>query len=92
MKEWFKARNIWGAAILSMSDEEAGRFAKALWTLTMTGEAMDLEGSEKGLMAIASMMLQMDDQKASDLSAVRAEAGAKGGQQKQQMEQMLQMI
>lgn len=82
MKEWFKARNIWGAAILSMSDEEAGRFAKALWTLTMTGEAMDLEGSEKGLMAIASMMLQMDEQKANDLSAVRAEAGAKGGQQK----------
>lgn len=82
MKDWFKARNIWGAAILTLSDEEAGRFAKALWKFTMTGEQDELDGAEKGLMAIATMMLANDEEQSANLSAIRAEAGAKGAKQK----------
>ena len=82
MKEWFKARNVWGAGILSMTDEEAGRFVKALWKYTMTGETIELSGAEKSIMAIAMMTLTADEEAANALSATRAAAGSKGGLQK----------
>lgn len=82
MKDWFKARNIWGAGILSLSDEEAGQFVKALWQYTMNGEVIELSGAAKGIMAIAMMTLSADDDAANALSATRAAAGAKGGLQK----------
>lgn len=82
MKEWFKARNVWGAGILSLTDEEAGRFVKALWKYTMTGETVELSGAEKSIMAIAMMTLTADEEAANALSATRAAAGSKGGLQK----------
>lgn len=83
MNDWFKARNIWGAAILSLSDAEAGRLAKALWTYTMTGEQQNLSGAEKGIFAMMLMTLGQDEQANADISKKRAVAGSMGGNQKQ---------
>lgn len=83
MREWFKARNIWGAAILSLSDAEAGRLAKALWAYTMTGEQQNLSGAEKGIFAMILMTLGQDEQADADISRKRALAGSMGGKQKQ---------
>lgn len=83
MKEWFKARNVWGAALQSMTDQEAGRFAKALWAFTMTGEKSQLAGAENALFAMACMTLETDEIIANDISAKRAVAGAIGGRQRQ---------
>ena len=83
MNDWFKARNIWGAAILSLSDAEAGRLAKALWTYTMTGEQQNLSGAEKGIFAMMLMTLGQDEQANADISKKRALAGSMGGKQKQ---------
>lgn len=83
MNDWFKARNIWGAAILSLSDAEAGRLAKALWTYTMTGEQQNLSGAEKGIFAMILMTLGQDEQANADISKKRALAGSMGGKQKQ---------
>ena len=52
MKEWFRARNSWGAAIRTLSDEEAGRLMKALWEYTMTGNQIELQGIEEGIFAL----------------------------------------
>jgi len=82
MNDWFKARNIWGAAILSLSDAEAGRLAKALWTYTMTGEQQNLSGAEKGIFAMILMTLGQDEQANADISKKRALAGSMGGKQK----------
>lgn len=83
MKDWFKARNIWGAAILSLSDAEAGRLAKALWSYTMSGEEQNLSGAEKGIFAMIQLTLSQDDCRESEISEKRAIAGALGGKQKQ---------
>lgn len=83
MKDWFKARNIWGAAILSMSDAEAGRLAKAIWTYTMKHEELNLSGAERGMFAMVLMQLDLDDQAEAEISAKRAEAGALGGKHTQ---------
>ena len=69
MKEWFKARNLWGAAILTLSDTEAGRLMKALWSYTMTGEQPNLSGAERGIFAMIQMTLSQA-------------AGSAGGKQK----------
>lgn len=82
MKEWFKARNIWGAAILTLDDEEAGRLMKALWHYTMTGEEDPLPGAERGIFALMIAMLEQDGDKENDVSEKRAAAGSKGGKQK----------
>lgn len=82
MRDWFKARNIWGAAIQTLSDAEAGRLMKALWKYTMTGEQQNLSGSEKAIFALILMTLSQDEEQANDLSRKRAEAGSIGGRQK----------
>ena len=83
MKEWFKARNIWGAAILSMSDAEAGRLMKAVWTYTMTGEKQELSGVERVAYALILMTLGQDEQTDAEISMKRAAAGSTGGKQTQ---------
>lgn len=82
MQEWFKARNIWGAAILALSDAEAGRLAKALWQYTMTGELTELSGAEKGIFALILMTLSQDEANNAEISKKRALAGSAGGKQK----------
>lgn len=82
MREWFKARNIWGAAIETLSDAEAGRLMKALWKYTMSGEQANLSGAEKGIFALILMTLNQDEEQANDISKKRAEAGAIGGKQR----------
>ena len=83
MQDWFKARNNWGAGIDTLSDAEAGRFAKALWAYTIRGEERELAGSERALYAIALMTLKQDEQVMADLSQKRAAAGSLGGKQTQ---------
>lgn len=83
MKDWFKARNIWGAAFFSLSDAEAGRLAKALWQYTMTGEQQNLSGAERGAFAMILMTLGQDEQAEADISRKRAVAGSMGAQAKQ---------
>ena len=82
MKEWFKARTIWGAAIETLSDAEAGRLMKAIWRYTMSGEQVELSGAEKGIFAIVLMQLGQDEIQANEISKKRAEAGSIGGKQK----------
>ena len=82
MKEWFKARNVWGATIRSLSDAEAGRIAKAIWTYTMDGEIMPLEGAEKGIFPMILMTLDQDESREADISAKRAAVGSLGGKQR----------
>lgn len=79
MKDWFKARNIWGAAITALTDEEAGRLAKAIWAFTMDGEIRELEGAGKGILAMILMTLGQDAEKDDKISEIRAIAGKKGG-------------
>lgn len=81
-KDWFKARNTWGAAILALSDAEAGRLAKALWTYTTKHEELPLPGAEKGLFALILETLGCDERKAADIAKKRAAAGSAGGKQK----------
>ena len=83
MKEWFKARNVWGAAIKSLSDEEAGRLAKAVWAYTMDGTITELSGAGKGVFAMIMMTLSQDEAWEMDLSEKRAVAGSIGGQHTQ---------
>ena len=72
MKEWFKARNVWGAAIMSLSDEDAGRLAKAIWAYTMNGETVKIEGAGRGVLAMALMALRQDEEWDMELSAKRS--------------------
>ena len=83
MKSWFKARMTWGAGIEALSDDEAGRFAKALWKYETAHEETELQGMEKVLFALALMELRQDEQAEAELSTIRAEAGRKGGKQTQ---------
>ena len=78
MKDWFKARNIWGAAISALSDEEAGRLAKAIWAYTMDGEVKTIEGAGKGILAMILLTLGQDEERDSDISEKRSLAGKKG--------------
>ena len=78
MKEWFKARNVWGATILARPDEEAGRIAKAIWAYTMNGELIPLDGAEKGIFPMILMTLQQDEEKEADISVKRSLAGKSG--------------
>lgn len=83
MREWFKARNIWGGAFLALSDAEAGRLAKALWTYTMTGQQPNLSAAEKATFAMFQMTLDQDSERESEISTKRAAAGSAGGKQKE---------
>ena len=83
MKDWFKARNVWGAAIATLTDDEAGRLMKAIWAYTMNGEQVELAGAERGIFALILLQLSQDDERESDISAKRAMAGSKGGKQTQ---------
>ena len=74
MKDWFKARNVWGATILALSDEEAGKIAKAIWAYTMNGELIPLEGSARGIFPMILLTLQQDEERDSDISAKRSNA------------------
>ena len=76
MKDWFKARNIWGAAILSLPDEEAGKLVKALWTLTMTGEVPPIDGPGNGIFALMKMTLEQDSIREAEISEKRSMATA----------------
>ena len=75
MKEWFKARNIWGAAITALSDDEAGRLAKAVWAYTMDGEIRTIEGAGKGIFAMILMTLAQDAERDGEISEKRSIAG-----------------
>ena len=79
MKEWFRARNIWGAAIQTLTDEEAGRLMKALWEYTMTGNQVELQGAEKGIYALILMTLNQDNEWDDEISAKRSRSGSAGG-------------
>ena len=48
MKEWFKARNIWGTIIEALTDEQVGRLMRAVWAYTANGETVTLGGMEQG--------------------------------------------
>ena len=78
MKEWFKARNIWGAAISALSDEEAGRLSKAIWAYTMNGEVIEIEGAGKGILAMILMTLSQDTERDCEISEKRSLAGKSG--------------
>lgn len=78
MKDWFKARNIWGAAITALTDEEAGKVAKAIWAYTMDGEIKEIDGAGKGILAMILMTLGQDAERDGEISEKRSIAGRKG--------------
>lgn len=82
MKDWFKARNLWGGMILNLSDAEAGRLCKALWRYTMTGEQSDLSGAEKAIFPMLMMTLRQDEERDQEISSKRSAAGTAGGNQR----------
>lgn len=82
MDEWFKARLIWLGAVMKMSDEDAGRFCKALFTRAATGEMPDVDGVAGAVLAMADMQLSMDEQSRASTSEKRSESGKKGGRPK----------
>lgn len=82
MKDWFKARNLWGGMILNLSDAEAGRLCKALWRFTMTGEQTELSGAEKAIFPMLVMTLRQDEEREQELSSKRSQAGSQGGRPK----------
>ena len=79
MDIWFKAKVDWGEALGLLSDTEAGRFAKALWRYAATGEAERLNGREQMLFALVLADLRREAEARRRLSAVRSEAGRRGG-------------
>lgn len=79
MKEWFKARNVWGAVFESLPDADAGQLAKALWVYTMTGAETELSGSLRSVFAMFRFQLDLDDEQTRELSEIRAASGRKGG-------------
>ena len=82
MKEWFRARNIWGAAIMIMTDEEAGKLAKAVFSYTMNGEIMPLAGAGQSIFAMIMASLQKDAERDAEIALKRAKATEKYRQQK----------
>ena len=79
MDIWFKAKVDWGEALGLLSDTEAGRFAKALWRYAATGQAERLNGREQMLFALVLADLRREAEARRRLSAVRSEAGRRGG-------------
>lgn len=82
MREWFKARNMWGNAIQSLPDDAAGRLVKALWDYTMNGVVRELEGPEQYILPMFIATLEQDTVRDSEISAKRAMAGSMGGRQR----------
>lgn len=82
MQEWFKARNVWGLALESLSDEDAGILMKALWHYTRTGEEADIRPELKGYLVMMLLSLKQDEENNANLSRKRAIAGAMGGNQR----------
>lgn len=82
MRDWFKARNAWGAVFESMPDAEAGKLVKALWSYTMTGIIPECDGYIGGLLTMMRLTLDMDKEKEQDISKKRAAAGLRGVNQK----------
>lgn len=76
MRDWFKARNAWGAVFESMPDAEAGKLVKALWSYTMTGKIPECDGYIGGLLTMMRLTLDLDKEKEEDISRKRAVAAA----------------
>ena len=82
MKEWFKARNIWGKALGVLSDDDAGKLVKAIWQYTMTGEEAELPDNLQGYYVMMLLSIKQDEEKEDEISAKRSNAGSKGGNQR----------
>ena len=82
MKEWFRTRNIWGAAILKMTDEEAGQLAKAVFSYTMNGEIVPLTGAGQIVLAMIMASLQKDAERDAEIALKRAKATERYRQQR----------
>lgn len=82
MDEWFKARVKWHKPIMKLSDAEAGRLMKALWSYATHEELGDLGGREGILLEMCIAELAEDQEHRSNVSAARRAAGTKGGRPK----------
>ena len=85
--EWFKMQTGWGAAIELMTDEEAGRVMKSIYTFVSTGAKETREGMEGvvGLLILNQLEKDMEEfrQKAAqkeELTEKRREAGRRSGE------------
>ena len=82
MKEWFRARNVWGAALDTLSDESTGKLMKAVWKYTRTGQVTEVQGPESALFALILFSLEQDEERDSEISRKRAASGTAGGRKK----------
>ena len=76
MRDWFKARNAWGAVFLSLPDADAGKLAKLLWEYTMNDVIPKSDGYLGGLFAMMQITLDQDREKEAEISAKRSAAAA----------------
>ena len=88
MKEWFKARNTWGAVIRALPDEAAGALCKALWAYTMDGEVPELPAEMEQVFKLMRYTLDLDDERAAEKSEKKAAAGSLGGKRTQENRRM----
>ena len=88
MKEWFKARNDWGAVIRSLPDEAAGALCKALWAYTMDGEVPELSAELEQVFKLMRYTLDRDDERAAGIAEKKAAAGSLGGKRTQENRRM----
>ena len=61
--EWFKMYTDWGPAIRMLTDEEAGRVLKAVYTFALDGNKTDCPGREGILAAVILPIMQGDIEK-----------------------------
>ena len=82
---WFKFYSAWGDGIQELTDEEAGRFIKAVCRYAEDEKIEQLSGVERILFAMVLRQMKQDAEHAEKVSNVRAEARRGKGNQVKQM-------
>jgi len=83
MKEWFRARNVWGAVFSTLPDAEAGALVKALWEYTMTGQVAELQGSLQSILSMFILTMKQDEEYDNDISSKRSACGLAGAKKRE---------
>lgn len=82
-KQSFVLYNSYSEHISLLSDQEAGKLFKAIFRFAEDGTTPDFSGALMMCFSFISSQMQRDKEKYIDICEKRAEAGKKGGKQKQ---------
>ena len=78
MKEWFRFRTSWNAAIRTLSPEEGGRLFQAILDYAITGKTPALSGAAQTVYVMIAADIDEDNERDKKISAIRSAAGARG--------------